>query len=793
MGPKPRVRTRQKSGDVGAPADLPDTGALYVNKDIISAVDSILDIPNKTAHDAFVEVTATVVKKFKEVNPVLNLLSNKVIITKMKRLHADSLKLKRNQLTKKVKENFKGKLPRLFDILSCQCEIINCGGGKACRNEKDCTGFHILCVCPEGDERIPDKDVKFVKDQREKLGLLGGEMAMDRVDVKEVKEKKEEAKKAEQRETKKNKKAEAAKKVKETISRRRKDDTREVREKVKEALEDDTIDQFDFDQNFLPKKAEINNNSETRIKLDPFVAELCRYSTSDRAGSAIWNSIIKCLEDAQFLKKPEVGSITENLTVDRSKVRRAKAQFSEKQKEEQQTVVRESGGLECFGTDGKRNKKTRMRKLVTVNGVECEKFFTGTEEHAVYTKEPGGDYLCHSTIENGTGRGLANDAMEVLAETNSLETVKAVCCDGTAVNTGWKDGMFAHMERDLGKKLLLCSCLAHENELPFRKLFDSLDGGFGTTGPNSFGGEMGKRCKDKLHLEDVVKFEKVDTNLIDIDENVVKDLSRDQKLLYRYIKAISEGSVSQQLAVQVAGPLNHSRWLTLAIRLLQLYTRTASPSDGLKTIVEFIMNVYGPCWFLIKQKSKFTSGPSILYHQMSLIKTQKENVQVTVKPVVQRNAYMAEPGIMLCAMMESESAATRKKAVDIIKKLKANPPKKPRMKVLRGIRALKVPLLQWNASSWVEIIDWDKASVHVPFIIECLTDDELEATLLKPHVFPSFPVHTQSVERAVKLVTEAASQVCGEEKRHGFILTVNKARKVRKPFDTKKDYQMADL
>ena len=134
-------------------------------------------------------------------------------------------------------------------------------------------------------------------------------------------------------------------------------------------------------------------------------------------------------------------------------------------------------------------------------------------------------------------------------------------------------------------------------------------------------------------------------------------------------------------------------------------------------------------------------------------------MQIIVNPVVQRNAFMAEPGIMLCAMMESDSAETRKKAVDIVMKLKSKPPKKPRMKVLRGIRALKVPLLQWNASTWVEIIDWSKASFHVPFIIECLTNEELAATLQKPHVFPFFPVHTQSVERAVKLVTEAASQV----------------------------------
>ena len=792
MGPKQKVRTRKKSGDVGAPTGLPDAGVLFVNKDIIAAINNELETnPNMSVQMASVKVNGIVVQKFMELNPLLTLLSEKAIITKMKRLHADSVKFKSNKMSPKQKQNFKEKLTQLFDIIACKCETINCGGGKACRDEKNCTGFHILCECPE-EERIPEKDIRFIKDQREKTGLHGGEMIMDGKDVKEAKLLQEEAKKEEKKIEKDEKKVKAARKVEENIRRGKREAIKTVKDSVAEALETETADPLERDDDFEPKGSDTNNNSETRISLGPFVAELCRYSGSDRAGSAYWNAVIKCLEDADLLKKSEVGSITENLTVDRSKIRRAKGQFAARQKDEQKTVIENTGGLECFGSDGKRNKKTRMRKTIRVNNVETVKFFTGTEEHVVYTKEPGGEYLCHSAVENGTGRGLATDALEVLAETNSLKTVKAVCCDGTNVNTGWREGMFAHIERDLGRKLLLCSCLAHANELPFRKLFDWCDGGFGTTGPTSFGGDMGERCKHKLHLEDVVVFAIIETELEDIDEEVVKDLSRDQNLLYSYIKAVAAGRVPAKLATQVAGPLNHSRWLTLAIRLLQLYTRTSNPPNGLKTVVRFIQTVYGPCWFMIKQKRKFTFGPAIVFHQMSLIKTQRVEVQSVVKPVVQRNAYMAEPGIMLCSMLESESSEVRKKAVDIVLRLKSKPPKKPRMKVLRSVRALKVPVLQWDATTWVDIIDWSKASVHVPFIIECLSQEELTAALEKPHLFPAFPVHTQSVERAVKLVTEASSQVCGEEKRHEFILSVIKARKIRKPFDTKKDYKIDD-
>ena len=330
--------------------------------------------------------------------------------------------------------------------------------------------------------------------------------------------------------------------------------------------------------------------------------------------------------------------------------------------------------------------------------------------------------------------------------------------------------------------------MLHANELPFRHLFDACDGGHGTTGPNSFGGPLGQEAKKDLHLMDVVDFSEVPDWVTEISDEVVSDLSRDQKLLYRYIKAVSSGVVPPSLVTQQVGQINHSRWLTLAIRMLQLYTRTPQPSEGLKAIVRFIQQVYGPSWFAIKCSKKFTSGPALLFQQMNLIKTQPVAIQKIVKPVVQRNAFMAEPGIMLCSMLESPSLSVRRLAMEKIMKLRNKPPRKPRAKLLRGIRSLKLPALNWNPYSWTDIIDWEKTTIHEPFIIECLSDEDIAASWWQPPCFPSFPLHTQTVERAVKLVTEASSKVEGEERRHGRILSVIEARRCRKPFDTKKDY-----
>jgi hypothetical protein len=415
--------------------------------------------------------------------------------------------------------------------------------------------------------------------------------------------------------------------------------------------------------------------------------------------------------------------------------------------------------VECIGTDGKRDKKTLKKVVVVVNGEEVEKREKGKEEHVVYTREPGGEYITHSTITDGTGKGLAEDYRDVCAEIDALRSLLAVLCDGTAVNVGWRLGLVATLERLMQRKLLLLSCMLHANELPLRHLFTACDGGHGTTGPESFGGPIGKLAGTPVHLMDLVSFTPIETPLPDLPDGVWKDLSGDQKLMYRYVKAIQDGEVPSSLKTCKCGPMNHSRWLTLAIRLLILYTRTDNPAQGLQTVVTFIMQVYAPMWFILKKASSFTEAPLALFTWMKLVEKQPEGVQLIVKPVVQHNAWAAEPGYMLCAMLAAPELSVRKRAVELIRTLRKKPQKKPRMKLLQGIRKLMVPPLQWSAESWVDIINWKKATVSEPYILERLTLQQVEEALVKPLELPKFPLHSQSVERAVKLVTEASSQV----------------------------------
>ena len=58
-----------------------------------------------------------------------------------------------------------------------------------------------------------------------------------------------------------------------------------------------------------------------------------------------------------------------------------------------------------------------------------------------------------------------------------------------------------------------------------------------------------------------------------------------------------------------------------------------------------------------------------------------------------------------------------------------------------------------------------------------LSDEELRGLVEKPLFVPPYPCHTQAVERAIKLVSEAAGSVVGADSRDGYIRQKIRSRK----------------
>ena len=283
----------------------------------------------------------------------------------------------------------------------------------------------------------------------------------------------------------------------------------------------------------------------------------------------------------------------------------------------------------------------------------------------------------------------------------------------------------------------------------FRELFKKLDGT--TTGPNSFKGLIGNQLSDtNLDRLKFVKFKNIESEVIDIPEEVKEDLSSDQRQLLAFIEYIATGKEASCLAWKI-GKLCHSRWLTFAIRVLDLYCKTRIPSEALKTLVKFICQVYGPSWFEIKRRVYFQQGPSNLFNQMVRITKQPVKVQDVVKPVIERNAYFALPDNLLAGMLLDRDEDVRNKAVCKIIKLRERVNNED---CERDIDR-QLPELNWQAAHYHEMIYWDKLTDEQqvePATTKCMTIRELiDGIHLDPLKLQEFYCHTQCVERSVRL------------------------------------------
>ena len=104
------------------------------------------------------------------------------------------------------------------------------------------------------------------------------------------------------------------------------------------------------------------------------------------------------------------------------------------------------------------------------------------------------------------------------------------------------------------------------------------------------------------------------------------------------------------------------------------------------------------------------------------------------------------------------------------------------------IRHYKVPKLNWNATSYFTVINLRSEATTEPPLTRNLTDEELQAISLAALQVPKYPCHTQAVERAIKVVSDACSQVYYQEM-DDLIGQRIRPRKLMRKVNTKKDFQ----
>ena len=93
-----------------------------------------------------------------------------------------------------------------------------------------------------------------------------------------------------------------------------------------------------------------------------------------------------------------------------------------------------------------------------------------------------------------------------------------------------------------------------------------------------------------------------------------------------------------------------------------------------------------------------------------------------------------------------------------------------------------------TAEDYPDLFNWSKTKLTEPPLVSHLPTDEIQSFVDVPLSVPAFPCHTQAVERAIRLVSEASTSVVGEESRNGFIRQWIRSRKELGRYDTKKQY-----
>ncbi|GBO04294.1 hypothetical protein AVEN_104276-1 [Araneus ventricosus] len=158
------------------------------------------------------------------------------------------------------------------------------------------------------------------------------------------------------------------------------------------------------------------------------------------------------------------------------------------------------------------------------------------EDHISLIMEPESKFLGYITRTFGTSKCIEQAITDFLLESKiSKESLVAFGCDGTNVNVGKYGGVISLLEKKLGKSLQWIICVLHVNELPFRHLFQHIDGS--ASASIAFSGRIGKDL-EICEKRPVFRFHCI---LTDLPEFSFQGISTDQTYLHRIVSAISTG------------------------------------------------------------------------------------------------------------------------------------------------------------------------------------------------------------------------------------------------------------
>ena len=203
--------------------------------------------------------------------------------------------------------------------------------------------------------------------------------------------------------------------------------------------------------------------------------------------------------------------------------------------------------------------------------------------------------------------------------------------------------------------------------------------------------------------------------------------------------------------------------------------------NDLLRLVTVILNLYLPGWFKYKCNPHIQEGAKNFYYLVDLSRSLSKQDMTIAHKVLQDNAFWPHSENLIISMFSDIREEVRRKAV--LRVMKARREFIPDTQCRQFIP----PKVNFQAQNYFDLIDWDSVPCTEPPLTMDMSLDAIMAIIGEPLCLPSYPNHTQDVERMVRVVSEVATKRAGYNARHRTILKVLQSRSLVPMFNTKKN------
>lgn len=472
-----------------------------------------------------------------------------------------------------------------------------------------------------------------------------------------------------------------------------------------------------------------------------------------------------------------VNAKDRSLIVDKNKMQKASKKSRIQAIENAQATP-----LLCFHFDGKAAKNLQMEEKMVDGRARKVMQRKKRVENIIIVQQPGDNFLGFLVCEKATSAAIFQKFLAFFTTKNiSLDALVALGCDGAAVNTGHIKGIIRRFEEHLNRPLHWIICMLHLNERTFGNILEDIDGT--TTGPTSHSGKIMQSIQ-LCHLKPVVDFVPITFGEMPPNMDAAR-LTNDQKYLLRIATMVDSGIVDENLMTLCPGPINNSRWMTSASRILRQYVSEINPSTSLVLLAKYVMCVYIPVWFQTKIQPFWYHGSKHFFHLLKYTRTHTPALLSSVTDTLLNNSFYAHPENLLLAMISDESESVRQKAYTKIIECRRSS-----NDFLRTFYRPTEVQMNLDCEVYHELIHWTKLDITEPPITKQFSLSQLRAFKRSKDIIniPPIPSHTQSCEHHIQALSDSVVAVAGVESQEGHLRNTIRHRKKMGIFNTKSNY-----